>query len=347
MRYDNIRAFEKHLEGAKPNHFSPLYSIIGKESYDCNEAIQLLQQFLIPTNQRDFALKVWDGNSLNEKDFVMDLYSQSFFSEKRVILINHVEKLKKSTQEELEKYIKKGSRFQHLILNASSLTRQTNFYKLLEKEGIILEFAELKSWDKEKRLIEWVGKKVAQLRKIMSYPVCQQFVKAVGVDHYVLANELEKLLCFIGDQKEITWKDIEEICTVNPVESIWQLGETIFSRSPSAALKIMKSLLNEGQPFLQLLRQIRSQISIGFQVCTALALNKTSAEITQEFPYMKGHILEKNIANARQYGIIAFQHALLEIDAVETEAKNTQTSEQLLAELLIIKLTCHHGTNTI
>ncbi len=339
MRYDNLRAFEKHLESSSPSHFSPLYVIIGKEAYDCKEAVQLLQRFLIVKEQQDFALKIWDGHTVNEKDLAIDLYSQSFFTEKRVILINHADKLKKHVQEELEKYLKKGSRFQYLILQASSLTRQSNFYKLLEKEGIILEFAELKPWDKEKRLVEWVGKKVAQSRKLMSYPVCQQFVKVSGMDHYTLSHELDKLFCYVGDQKEITWQDIESICTINPVESIWQLGDAIFNRNVGLALKIFKSLLQEGQAFLQILRQLRSQVSTGFHVCMLLAQNKTSAEISQEYAYMKGQILEKHIANARHYGIAAFQQALLDIDAMETTTKNTQTDEQLLAELIMIKLT--------
>jgi len=339
VRYDNIRAFEKHLEGAAPLHFSPLYVIIGKESYDCKEAVLLLQRFLIHKDRRAYALKTWDGALVNEVELAMDLYSHSFFTEKRVILINNAEKLKKNSQEELEKYIKKSARFQYLILCASTLSRQTNFYKLLEKEGVILEFADLKMWDKEKRLIEWVGKKVAGMSKLMNYGVCQKFVKMIGTDRYALASELEKLLCFIGDRQEVTWQDVESICTLIPLESIWQLGEAIFCRNAALALKVIRSLLNDGQAFLQLLRQIRGQFSTEFHICIMLAQSKTSADITQEFPYMKGQILEKHIANARQYGIASFQQGLLEIDAIEIMTKNSQIDEQLLAELLIMKLT--------
>lgn len=62
---------------------------------------------------------------------------------------------------------------------------------------------------------------------------------------------------------------------------------------------------------------------------------------------MKGQILEKSLTNARQYGGVALQQGLLDIDAMETAVKNSQTNEQLLAELLIIKLTRQNGIVTL
>jgi DNA polymerase-3 subunit delta len=98
----------------------------------------------------------------------------------------------------------------------------------------------------------------------------------------------------------------------------------------------------EGQPFLPLLRQIRNQFLTEYQVCALLEQGQTSAEIFQEFPYMKGQILEKHIQNARDYGMGAFRKGLLAIDAAEIQAKNSGVDEQLLAELLIVKLTGKH-----
>lgn len=338
VRYDNIRAFEKHLEGAAPQHFSPLYAIIGKESFDCKEALDLLLRFLIPSKQ-EMSFNSWDGARADIKELMADLYSQSFFADKRVIVIQQADKLKKNVLEELEKYIKRTARNQHLILCASTFSRQTAFYRLIEKEGIILEFAELKPWEKEKRLIEWVGKQAAAARKIMSYQVCQQFVKQLGTDQNMLSNELEKLFCYVNTKQEITWHDVEQICTQTPLESVWQLGESIFRRDAQAALRICQGLLLDGQPFLPLLRQIRNQFATEYHVCTLLEQGQPASAITEEFPYMKGQILERHIASARQYGMQAFKWGLLAIDAAEIQAKNSQIDEQFLAEILIVKLT--------
>ena len=339
MRYDNIRAFEKHLEGASPHHFSPLYLIVGKDSFECKEAIQLLKRFLIPPEQKDMAFKVWEGTQADPKELLTDLYSQSFFVEKRVILVNQVEKLKKNILEELEKYVKKISRSQYLILSTTALSRQTNFYKLIEKEGIILEFVELKPWEKEKSVIDWVGKQAVAQRKLMSYQLCQKFVRQVGMEQPAVANELEKLFCFIGKRQEVTEQDIEQINTVVASSSVWQLGEAIFCGDAHLALKTIKGLLQDGSSLLPLLRQMRSQFVTAYQLCLLLLQGKQPSEIITEFPYMKGQILDKNMANARQYGMEALRRGLLEIDHAEACIKNSEMEEHLLAEVLMIKLT--------
>lgn len=339
VRYDNIRAFEKHLEGASPHHLSPLYLIIGKDDFECKEALQLLKRFLISSDQKDMAFKSWEGAQADPQELLTDLYSQSFFTEKRVIFIHQMEKLKKSVWKELEKYVKKIPRSQYLILSANTLCRQTNLYKLVEKEGIILEFAELKPWEKEKFLIDWVAKQVAAQRKLMSYQVCQQFIRQVGIEQATVANELEKLFCFIGSRQEITRQDVEQINSAIVSSSIWQLGEAIFGGDVSLALKTTKSLLQDGSSLLPLLRQIRSQFVTAYQLCLLLVQGKQPTEIISEFPHMKGQILDKNIANARQYGMETLRRGLLEIDHAEARVKNSEMDEHLLADTLIIKLT--------
>lgn len=80
MRYDNLRAFEKHLEGANPQHFSSVYFILGKEDFECQEAVNLLFRYLLPSPEmREFALTQIDGSKVDEQEMGNALYSFSFF----------------------------------------------------------------------------------------------------------------------------------------------------------------------------------------------------------------------------------------------------------------------------
>lgn len=348
MRYDNLRAFEKHLDGAKLLHFSPLYFILGKDSYESEEAVNLLLRFLLPSQEmREISLSVFEGSQVEEKELATNLYSASLFAKSRVIWIQQAEKLKKSVQENLEKYFIRPPSSQHLILTASSWTKNTSFYKAVEKEGIILEFAEIKPWEKEKHLTEWVNKQLTVARKLISYQVCQSLVKRIGNDRVILAQELEKLICYSGEKKEITLQDVEAICSRLHIDSIWQLGEAIFRRDAAAALQTAHALLLEGQALLPLLRQIRSQFQTEYQICLLLAQGKQSQDITQEFPYMKGQILERHLRQAQQYGLNACKQGLLAIDEMELRAKNSAIDEKILIELLIVQLTANQNNQQI
>lgn len=57
MKYDNLRAFEKYLEGVNPQKFSPLYFILGIDHFECLEAINLLLRTLLPEpGQKELSL---------------------------------------------------------------------------------------------------------------------------------------------------------------------------------------------------------------------------------------------------------------------------------------------------
>jgi DNA polymerase-3 subunit delta len=142
VRYDNLRAFEKHLEGAKLLRFSPLYFIVGKDPYESQEATNLLLNFLLPSQEtRELALSIFAAPQVEEKELGTALYSSSLFTKTRVLWIQQAEKLTQPIQENLEKYFTHPLPSQFLILSASSWKKSSSFYKKAEKEGIILEFA--------------------------------------------------------------------------------------------------------------------------------------------------------------------------------------------------------------
>lgn len=340
MKYDNLRAFEKHVESSTPSHFSPLYLILGKEPVEAKEAFDVLVKGLLPNEKdRSLCLSLLDGTQLAKDQLLSELDNLSFFVQKRVICIQQADKLKKDLTEALENYLARPNSTHYIILFAQTLAKNTNFYKKAEKAGIVLELAEPKQWEKEKRLIEWVNKQMTATRKMMAYPACQFLVKYSGYDHGVLKQELDKLLCYVGDKKEVTSEDVAAICTSLNAETIWQLGEALFRRDRTSALRIGRALLEEGSALLPLLRQIRSQFQTEYQICTLLGQGGRAEDVMQEFPYMKGQILDRHIQLARHYGQESFRQALLAIDAMEMQAKNAQLDETLILDLLIIKLT--------
>ena len=340
MRLDNLRAFEKHLEGAAPRHLSPFYFVIGKDPLECQEAIRLLYRFLLPSDAlKEYALSTFDGNEMCEGELDNALHTQSFLVNSRVILIRQAEKLKKPLQEMIQHSFRHPLSNLTLILTATAWAKNALFYKFAEKEGIILDLVEEKPWEKEKRLIEWVNKQAAEARKIISYQACQLLVKRVGTELALLRQELEKLICYCADCKEITLQDIERLCAYHHPDTVWKLGEAIFARNAPTALLIMQEIIEEGQPLLPLLRQMRSQFQTAYQVCLMIEHGKKESDITTLFPYMRGQVLTKQMEQARKYGSEAFKKGLIAIDAAELRFKGETIKEEIILELLLTHLT--------
>ena len=339
MKINNLKAFEKHVKDASPNHLSNVYLIIGKEAFNSKAAARYIIEALLPSHSsHDTALRWFDADKHSVQDLLVELNTLSFLSDRKVIGLHNTDKLSKDALKQLENEFERLPSSFFLLLLASSIASNTTFYKKAEKSGVILEISEMKPWEKERYLIDWVREEITKKGRGVSHQLCHAFVKRVGMDQSQLVQEIEKLLCYIGENKEITINDLHAIVSNSPEESIWELGEAIFSKESSSALRIARSLMSDEAQLFSLLRQIRYQFQTKYQVL-GLYEQSGTAGVTQEFAYMKGQILDQHLRLAQQYGRERFHKGLLAIDRAEIDAKNSKGSPELILDMLIIKLT--------
>lgn len=340
MKYNSLRAFEKHLESATPSHFADIYMILAKEAFERKTALDALTKGVLKQEPSpDLCLHLFDAEKHTIDDALAELETLAFFAKKRLIAIQNVDKFDKASATKLETYFAAPNRTVCLALIAPTVNRTTNLYKKAEKAGVILDIPEEKPWEREKSLAEWLRSTAIGIGKQIEHSTCQLLLKQLGTDQSLLHQELLKLACYVGERPIIAERDVAAICGNVNSENAWQLGEAIFRRDPPTALRISKALLADNTPLILLLRQIRSQFQTEFQVCSILSQGGGHAEITQQFPYMRGQILERHIQQARSYGMGNFKKGLLKIDETELQAKNSATDPDFLVEMLIIKLT--------
>ncbi len=340
MKYSNLKAFEKHLTGSKPNHFAQTYLILCKEAFERKTAVDaLIAAFFQEKKEAELGVKHFEPEHAELNDILRELNARSFFSERKLVIVHQTDKPLKALLDGLLAYLSHPNKDTYLILAAPSINHATNFYKQAEKIGVVLEVAEEKPWEKEKTMVEWVQVKVASEGKRINPQACQLLVKQTGTDHALISSELEKLFCYIGSRNEITLQDVGAVCISVNYENIWQLGEALFRREAGTALRISKALIADGSQMLALLRQMRSQFQTEYQVCSILAKGGHAGDVTQQFPYMRGQILERHMQMAREYGMERLNKGLLTIDETELKAKNGNIDPDLLLEMLCIKLT--------
>ncbi len=340
MRHENLASLERYLESVPHEKKGLFFLVLSKEPHEVSSATELLLKTLLKGEKEELALTVCEGASVDEEKLLEAFDSPSLFAKMPVFLIAHFDKSKKKVQEWLEKTLSDPSnRSLHVILTASSLPKTSALYKAFDQFGIIVDFPELKPWEKEKQMAEWVLSHGAKRGKAIPQNVCRLLVKLAGADRVLLAQEMEKLFCYCLEKPSITAQDVEMICTHEQHDTIWSLGEAIFQSDTAQALSIAKEFMSKNQPFLPLLRQIRAQFQTGYQLALLLAQGKESRDLAAEFPYMKGQILEKNIYQAKHFGLHRYKKGLLAIDETELKAKNSSANEALLLELLLLNLT--------
>jgi DNA polymerase-3 subunit delta len=132
---------------------------------------------------------------------------------------------------------------------------------------------------------------------------------------------------------------VKAVAIKNRAESTFSLSDALFKRDVPEAIRLFRSLLESGNSFFALVKQLRTQVQNQLSIACILKNGGGPQEVAAHFPYMKGFILDKNIETARAFGFDRFKRALLLIDDFELDAKNGTTDYELLADLLTLKIT--------
>lgn len=324
MIYHDLISFKKGL--SPQASFNCL--IIMKEGEERAQALRIALQVV----QRPSVSFYPDTFSL--KDFLQEVHTFPLLAPNKVVVLYDIDQLNNEALESIYSYATNPSSWITLLMTAASLN--SKLVKEVEKNGTLLRCKEEKPWEKEKRLAEWVIQEAANAGVRINLTLAQMFVKSVEAS--CLKNELEKLICFAGEKREITQEAIKKLSSFTSHETLWQLGDAIFESSFSKAAATGRALLEGGMVLIPLIAHLRGQINTGMQILQAYQ-NGGSGAVTASFPYLKGGLLEKKLNLLRSYGSFRMQKAMIHLFEVEVRAKNSAADPHLLLEILVAKLT--------
>ena len=74
----------------------------------------------------------------------------------------------------------------------------------------------------------------------------RELVDSLGGDMMMVANELEKLILFVGDKKRITLGDVETLVLAAKQRSFYELTDAISARDRARALGVLDAILSTG-----------------------------------------------------------------------------------------------------
>lgn len=332
VRYTQYKAFEKHLQSSAPSNFSSLYSLIIKDPGERALAFDLLKKRL---NAETVIL--FQADSQGEKELLSQLDDLSLFSGRQLLHLQGCEKLSKGGQASLEKRIQHILPSIVLVLSAETISRQGAFYKAIEKHGVVLDIGEEKPWEKEKSLAEWVIERAQQEKKAIDPEAVNMLARGTQGSLAILASEWEKLLTYCGEKSKITVIDVHSICCLTSSDTGWLLGEAILGQNHKNALETAHRLLDQGNSLFPLLRSLRHQVTTALFLATAEREGKREL-ISQKFPYLKGHMLEKQVQAASKFGPRRLAVVLQTIDEFEFKAKDGCDDPKLLLTLLCTRI---------
>jgi DNA polymerase-3 subunit delta len=231
-------AGEKALHAAlKQRVFDPVYYFFGEDDFLKDARTRELIEAAVDPATRDFNLELRRGNEVDAETLDALLGTPPMLSERRVVVVRDVDKLKKDARARLVRYLERPASDTVLLLVSPSGAKAD---KPLADRSTAVEFAPLTG----DRLPKWVAHHAETvLHRPITPGAVTLLLEAVGADLAQLAVELEKLASFATGT--IDEAAVAAVVGVHRGESSGDLLDAVAAKDVAAALRLVPGVLQQ------------------------------------------------------------------------------------------------------
>jgi DNA polymerase-3 subunit delta len=237
------------------------YVFIGDETFFSDQCRQALLEHLVPADLRDFSLHDLDLSETSVAEVVDRARTPSLMAPFQVFFIRGVKNLygRGSHAEEfaaIEAYLKDPNPDAVLIFVADHISipadvrrmdmqdkdRYERIRETLGEYCGMVELARVEESDGMRWIIEGAQKENVKVDS----DAARELMDALGADMMMVCRELEKLILYVGEKKQITLGDVETMVLAAKQRSLYELTDAISAKDKVRALAVLDAVLSSG-----------------------------------------------------------------------------------------------------
>jgi DNA polymerase-3 subunit delta len=334
-KLDSARNFFRKLKKSEP---APVYFVWGEETYMLDEAVDAIIEHAAPGGTNDFNFDSFHGRNTSGESIVSACEMLPMMVERRLVVVRDAQELPMSELEQLGSYLDDPSPTTCLIVHARTaqkkLDGRKSIVKKLKKAGISCEFASLYENEVGEILHKQAGRRDLRLTPAAT----AYLIEAVGTDLASLDKAMDKLDLYVGqsDQSPRHVDDdvVREVVADTKVRSVFDLTDALGDRKFEEALKILDSMLLNGEPPLRILAMIARHFRIVAKLHDPSVRNESrnnKARAVGVVPYfLKDY--QRHASKFSPRDIEAIRGRLLEVD---TALKSSGLDDRTVMERLL------------
>jgi DNA polymerase-3 subunit delta len=257
----SFAASDRFVADVKARKMAPGYVFIGDEAFFRKRCRDAILQHLVPAEVRELSVYDMDLSEVELQHILDQARTPSLMSPFQVFFIRGVKNLYGRGKHDdefaaIEDYFKDPNPDTLLIFVADyiniptdvrrmDLTDKDRYERIRETLGEyckVLEFARVDENDAVKWAMETANAENVKLDN----DAARELVDSLGGDMMMVANELEKLVLFVGDKKRITLGDVETLVLAAKQRSFYELTDAISARDRARALGVLDAILSTG-----------------------------------------------------------------------------------------------------
>ena len=220
----------------------------------------------------------------------------------------------------------------YFVFVEAQIDKRSKLYKTVNKRGRIAEFAP----QDEQTLKRWILGMLKKEGKNITAADLQYLLERTGTDMANIKTEMEKLLCYTLEKSEITKEDVEEICTKQVQNQIFDMINAIADRNQKRALELYYDLLTLKEPPMRIRALIGRQFNYLLQV-KELRKKGYSSQVISEKTGLHGFVVGKYAKQAEKFKTKELKEALEACVEADENVKTGKMNDVMSVEILICK----------
>jgi len=216
----------------KSGNFKQVYLLYGEEAYLKQQYKQNLVKALNPDGDT-MNFNHYEGKGIDVKQLIDLCETMPFFAERRVVLLEDTGFFKNKC-EELADYMKELPDYLYLVFAETEVDKRNRMYKAVKACGSIAEFIR----QDEKTLMRWAAGILGKAGKKITQRDMELLLTKTGTDMGNLRMEMEKLISYTEGRDVVTAEDIEEICTTQTTNRIFDMVRAVTEKNQKRALEL-------------------------------------------------------------------------------------------------------------
>ena len=261
--------------------------------------------------------------------------SYPFMDEKKVLYIKNCNLFKKANEADKEfwqKVLSDVSDFVVIVFSENEVDKRNAIYKAMTKTHSVDEFP----FQSEANLCDWARRYAESLGKGISLQASTQLIKSCSQSMYILKNELDKLVAYCGDRKEITVDDIE-ICSCKvPEDRVFDMIDNLISGNKRAAFEKYNELKELRQEPIKIIAAIFTKLD-QLRKIKILASTMNTRQIAEKIK-QKEYFVSKDIVKVRNIAKEEIDEILYLLRDADHKIKKEFADGWALLDIIIAKM---------
>ena len=334
-------SYETIMRDLKARHFSPIYILMGDESYYIDKISDYIAEHVLRPEERDFNQTVVFGSDISASQIVDSAKAFPMMAEKRVVIVKEAQNLKGT--EPLVKYFKQPVVSTVLVLchKNGSIDKRKKIIPAAQVGGAVI-FESKKLYERE--LPGFITSYFMQHEITVEQKAAQMIADHVGADLHRLISELDKILISFSEaDRMVTPEIVEKEIGISKDFNAFELRSAIIQRDVYKANLITKYFDNNPKAgslfsFLPMLFSYFENLMIAFY-----SPNRSNENALAQFLELRnGWAARDYLTGMRNYSGMKTMQIISKIREIDAKSKgldnpNTASSE-LMKELIFFIL---------